>query len=343
VTQPESQPLGVAIVGCAHRPHAWSYARALASSASARLVAVYDEDPALGHSVADDFEAPWTDDLAGLLESDEVGAVVVCSPTAAHRRHVEQAAAAGCHVLCEKPLATTSEDGLAMIEACRDSGVQLHVAFVSRFLPHVRTAKAALDAGTLGEVIGIRAGNRGRPPLPPHYPGWITDQSQSGGGALVDHSVHLTDLVRHLTGGEVRSVAAETGRLLWDIDVEDCALLSLVLDSGGVASLDPSWSVPANNPWDYDFFLHLVGTAGSVDLDDLSESVQVVSPRLGDGLRLAGFADDPDAAMIEAFCGSVAAGRTLDPLATGEDGLRALEVALAGYASAASGAAFVAP
>ena len=74
-------------------------------------------------------------------------------------------------------------------------------------------------------------------------------------------------------------MAAETGTLLWDTDVEDCALLSLVLDNGGVAALDPSWSVPANNPWDYDFFLHLVGTAGSVDLDDLSESVQVVSPR----------------------------------------------------------------
>jgi predicted dehydrogenase len=338
-----SQPLGVAIVGCAHRPHAWSYARALSGSPSARLVAVFDEDPALGHSVADDFGARWTDDLAGLLASGEVDAVVVCSPTARHRHDVELAAAAGCHVLCEKPLATTSEDGRAIVGACREAGVQLHVAFVSRFLPHVRSAKAALDAGTLGEVIGLRAGNRGRPPLPPHYPEWITRADESGGGALIDHSVHLTDLVRHLTGREVSSVAAETGRLLWDIEVEDCALLSLVLDSGGVASLDPSWSVPANNPWDYDFFLHLVGTTGSIDLDDVSESVQVVSPHLGAGLRLAGFADDPDAAMIEAFCDSVRLGRTVDPLATGEDGLRALEVALAGYASAASGARFVAP
>ncbi len=339
----EQAPLHVAVVGCAHRPHAWSYARALSASSSARLLAVYDPDPELGHSVADDFAAPWTGDLDALLGSEELDAVVVCSPTVEHRGHVEAAAAAGCAILVEKPLATTVEDGRAMVEACHDAGVQLHTAFVSRFLPHVRTAKEALDSGALGEVVGLRAGNRGRPPLPPDYPAWITDAEQAGGGALIDHSVHLTDLVRHLTGHEVTRVAAETGSLLWGVGVEDCALLSLVLDSGAVASLDPSWSVPANNPWDYDFFLRLTGTTGSIDLDDLSESVQIVSPVTGDGVRLVGFGDDPDAAMIEAFCASVREGRVLEPGASGEDGLRALEVALAGYASAGAAARFVEP
>jgi len=333
--------VNTAIVGCAHRPHAWSYARALSSSASARLVAVFDEDPALGHSVADDFSAPFTDDLDALLESGDLDAVVVCSPTTQHRRHAEAAAGAGCHVLSEKPLATTLDDGRAMIDACRRSGVQLHVAFVSRFLPHIRSVKEAFDSGSLGDVIGLRAGNRGRPPFPPQYPGWITQPEESGGGALIDHSVHLTDLVRHLTGREVTSVAAETGALLWDAPVEDCALLSLVLDNGAVAGLDPSWSVPARNPWDYDFFLRLVGTAGSVDLDDLAESVRLVSGRAADGLRLASFAEDPDTAMIESFCTSVREGQPAEPCASGEDGLRALEVALAGYASASDGARFV--
>jgi len=335
--------VGVAIVGCGHRPHAWSYARALTGSRSGRLIAVFDEDPALGHSVADDFGARWTDDLPALLGSDDLDAVVVCSPTVHHREHIEAAAASGCHVLSEKPLATTMEDGHAIVAACAAAGVQLHVAFVSRFLHHVRTVKEALDAGSVGEVVGLRAGNRGRPPLPPHYPDWITDPAESGGGSLIDHSVHLTDLVRHLTGREISSVAAETGRLLWDAGVEDCALLSLVLDNGAVAGLDPSWSVPANNPWDYDFFLHLVGTTGSVDLDDLAESVRLVGARAGDGLRLAGFAEDADALMIDNFCASVRAGRPLAPGASGEDGLRALEVALAGYRSAGNGAGFVAP
>jgi len=333
----------VAIVGCAHQPHAWSYARALTSTPSARLVAVFDEDPALARSVADDFAAPVTDDLDALLAPGELDAVVVCSPTAQHRRHVEAAASAGCHVFSEKPIATTTGDARAMITACRDAGVQLHVAFVIRFLPHVRVVKKAIDAGSLGKVIGIRAGNRGRPPLPPRYPAWITQAHQSGGGALIDHSVHLTDVVRHLTGREVVSVAAEAGTLLWGADVEDCALLSLVLENGAVAGLDPSWSVPANNPWDYDFFLRIVGTGGSVDLDDLAESVQIVSGKRAGGLRLSAFAEDPDTEMIETFCASVQQGSLITPCASGEDGLRALEVALAGYASAASGAQFVAP
>jgi predicted dehydrogenase len=233
------------------------------------------------------------------------------------------------------------EDAVAMIAATAQAGTQLHVAFPSRFLPQVRRVKQALDDGTLGRVIGVRAGNRGRPPLPPQYPAWITTPAESGGGALIDHSVHLTDLLRHLTGQEVVRVAAETGSLLWDAGVEDCALLSLELAGGTVAGLDPSWSVPDGNPWDYDFFLRLVGDAGSVDLDDVSESVRLVSERAGAGLRLVGFAEDPDAALVEAFVGSVLHGSLLEPCASGVDGLRSLEVALAGYRSAADGGCFV--
>jgi len=265
----------------------------------------------------------------------------VCSPTAQHRRDVELAAAYGRHVLCEKPLATTLEDGEAMLAATAAAGVQLHTAFVSRMLPVVRRVKAAVDAGDVGEVVGIRAGNRGRPPLPPAYPGWITTPAESGGGALIDHSVHLTDLIRHVTGQEIASVAAETGSLLWSAGVEDCALLSLRLTGGAVAGLDPSWSVPVGNPWDYDFFLEVLGTEGSVEVDDVSESVRLVSAHAGGGLRLIGFGQDADAAMLEAFAASIRAGEVLTPCADGRDGLRALEVALAGYRSAEDGARFV--
>jgi predicted dehydrogenase len=337
--------LGVAVVGCAHRPHAWSYARALTASPATTLVGVHDPDPELGRSVAGDFGAPYVADAEELVAAAGVEAVVVCSPTAQHRRDVELAARHRRHVLCEKPLATTVEDGEAMLRATAAAGVQLHVAFVSRMLPVVDRVKAAVHSGSLGEVVGIRAGNRGRPPLPPHYPAWITTPAESGGGALIDHSVHLTDLVRHVTGQEVAAVAAETGSLLWpelgSAGVEDCALLSLRLTGGAVAGLDPSWSVPAGNPWDYDFFLELVGTQGSVQVDDVSESVRLVSARAGGGLRLVGIGEDPDAAMLEAFAASVRAGEVLPPCADGEDGLRALQVALAGYRSAADGARFV--
>lgn len=334
--------LGVAVVGCAHAPHAWSYARALAGSAQARLVGVYDEDPALTAPLARDFGAPVHTDAAGLIGAPEVQAVVVCSATAHHRRHVELAASLGRHVLCEKPLATTAEDARAMIATCERAGVQLHTAFVSRFLPLAQQARAAVADGRLGDLLGAVAGNRGRAPLPPAYPEWITTPELSGGGALIDHSVHLTDILRHLSGAEVTRVTAEVSTPP-ALGVEDLALLSLTFDSGMVASLDPSWSVPAGNPWDYDFYLRLLGTAGSLDLTDLAESLDLVSGTAGPGLRLVPFGEDVDGAMIAAFLDSIRAGEVLDPCATGADGLRALEVALAGYASAARAATVPVP
>jgi predicted dehydrogenase len=331
-----NHPVGVAVVGCAHRPHAWAYARAIAASTKATLVGVYDKDPELGESIARDFDAPFFADAAALISLPDVSAAVVCSATAEHRAMVELAASMGRHVLCEKPIATTVDDAQAMILTCRNASVQLHLAFVVRFHPLVQKVRAALRAGDLGELLGVVAGNRGRPPLPPAYPAWITDPALSGGGALIDHSVHLSDVLRHLTGAEVRCVSAEVGSQLWDCGVDDVALLSLVFDDGFVASLDPSWSVPRGNPWDYDFYLRLVGTEGSLDINDLAESLNLVSTESGGGFRLVPFGTDVDALLIDAFVDSIAAGEVLDPCATGEDGLRALEIALAGYASAAA-------
>ncbi len=327
--------LGVAIVGCAHRPHAWSYARALVSSPMVRLIGIFDEDPAIGEPLAAEFETDYFADASALISAAGVRGVVVCNATVGHRGLVELAAAHGRHVLCEKPLATTLADGRAMILACRQGGVQLHSAFVTRFHPLVDWARQALQAGELGDLIAVVAGNRGRPPLPPQYPSWITTRSHSGGGALIDHSVHLTDVLRHLSGAEVSLVSAEVDSALWECGVDDMALMSLRFDSGLVASLDPSWSMAVGNPLDYDFYLRCLGTSGSLDVTDVAESLRLVSSQAGHGLRLVPFGIDVDALMIGNFVASMNAGEILLPGADGEDGLRALEVALAGYASAA--------
>jgi predicted dehydrogenase len=332
-----SRPLGVAVVGVAHTPHAMSYARCLAASPTAHLVGVYDDDPELGQRVAKRFGAPFIADLDELLDSPNLDAVVICSATSHHRALVERAAARGLHVLCEKPIAITAHDAEAMVAACDAADVQLHVAFVTRFYPLVEQLRAAVQAGQLGDVLAMVGANRGRPPLPPQYPAWITTPSESGGGALIDHSVHVTDIMRHVTGREVVTVAAEVDSLMWNSGVDDMALLSLVFDDGTVASVDPSWSVPAGNPWDYDFYLRILGTKGAASIDDLAESVQVVSSSAGTGMRLSQFGVDIDALMVEAFVASVRAGEVLHPCATGVDGLRALQIALAAYASAAAG------
>jgi predicted dehydrogenase len=329
-------PLGVALVGCAHTMHAWAYARALAGSRHARLAGVFDEDPSLAAPIERHFGARVFADAAELLASPDVDAAVVCSETVEHRGLVEVAASHGCHVLCEKPIATSLADAREMIAVCARAGVQLHIAFVTRFLPLIHQVRASMESGDLGEVFAMVAANRGRPPLVPLYPKWITDPAMAGGGALMDHSVHLTDIMRHLSGREVVSVTAEVDSLMWDCGIDDIALMSLVFDNGMVGSVDPSWSVPTDNPWDYDFSLRIVGTHGSLMIDDLASSLQLVSHRYGAGLRLVPFGADVDALMIEAFVESIQAGELQQPCADGWDGLRALEVALAGYAAAAA-------
>jgi predicted dehydrogenase len=334
-----SRRIGIAVLGAAHLTHAWAYVRALTEVDDAYVVGIHDAEPEHARWIRQDFGVPFVDDAQALVSSSEVDAVVVCSANADHRAHVELAAANGRHVLCEKPIATTLDDARAMVAACAAAGVQLHVAFVSRFLPVIARARHAVRDGRLGEVVGLVGGNRGRPPLPPAYPPWITDPVAAGGGALIDHSVHVTDAMRHVSGLEVTEVSAEAGALLPECGVDDVAILLLRFANGAVGSVDPSWSVPADHPRDYDFFLRVVGSEGSLDITDGAESLHVVGTRDGGprGLRHTSFADDADRAMLEAFVASVRSGSVQESCATGEDGVRALEIALAGYRSSASG------
>jgi predicted dehydrogenase len=333
-----SRPTGVAVLGTASMPHAWAYVRSLTRCDDVQVIGVHDAEPEYTRWIQEDFGVPYVADATDLVSSPDVVATVVCSANADHRAFVELAAAHGRHVLCDKPIATALEDAQAMVAACETAGVQLHIAFVARFLPVVARARQAVRDGRLGELVGLVGGNRGRPPLAPMYPPWITDPVAAGGGALIDHSVHVTDAMRHVSGLEVTEVSAEAGALLWDCAVDDVAVLQLRFSNGAVGSVDPSWSLPADNPFDYDFFLRIVGTEGSLDLTDTAESLHVVSARDGGprGLRHASFAEDADQAMVEAFVASVRSDSVQEPCATGEDGVRALEIALAGYRSSES-------
>jgi len=323
--------IDVVLLGCQHVPHARSYAGALTRSRAAQLVGVYDESPDLGRSLSAEFSVPYYRDAAEAL--DRARAAVVCSATDRHRELVELAASQGVHVLCEKPLATTVADAQAMVTTCREAGVQLHTAFVSRFYPSLLQARELVARGELGRVRGMIGGNRGVPPVPPRYPSWITEPGAAGGGALIDHSVHVVDAMRFVTALEAHHVLAETATLFVDTEVEDSALVSVVFDGDVPASVDPSWSVTGENPWEYDFYLRLLGTRGSVAIATGRESLAVSGKYGTRTLTHVPFEPDIDQDMVEAFLQSVVAGHVLDPCANGDDGLRAVEVACAAYAS----------
>lgn len=333
-------PIRVAVLSYAHLGHAVGYSAALKQLDDFEFAAIYDDDAERGQAMATRYGvSDVTTEVDAVIGRDDIQAVIVCSPTNVHVDLVTAAAHAGKHVFCEKPIATTIADAQTMIAACDAAGVQLQIPFVLRFFSMVQQAKRMIDSGEIGAIYGMMGGNRGIPPLAPAYPSWITDPIQAGGGALMDHSVHVTDVMRYLSGKEATRVVAECGTLFQEtLAVDDAATLLVTFDEGIAASVDPSWCMPKENPFHYDFYLRVLGSDGLIVLDESRSSLQVTRPG-GDGraYTLEAFGPDTNLEALRHFATCIRRGQHLPPAASGVDGLRALEIALAGYESARIG------
>ncbi|WP_101296815.1 Gfo/Idh/MocA family protein [Halegenticoccus soli] len=318
----------IGICSAAHL-HADSYAACLDGLEGAEFVGVTAEGDEVERTkektdeYGTDFYAP--DELLARVDG-----VVVCSTNADHGDWVERAAAAGVDVLCEKPLAPSVTEARAMVEVCESAGVHLGVAMPLRFCQPVRNAKAALDDGALGDVRFLSGTNRGRMPGE-----WFTDPERAGGGAVVDHTVHIVDAVRWLTGEDVREVYAEIDTRFHDVPVEDCNLLSMELSDGTSFVLDGSWSKP--DRWETwgDATLRLVGTDGVVSVNCFGQTIKQTRDTGDAGIRSVYWGSNPDEGLVRDFVDAVAEGRP--PLKTGADALDDVAVVEAAYESAERG------
>ncbi|HEU4753400.1 MAG TPA: Gfo/Idh/MocA family oxidoreductase, partial [Armatimonadota bacterium] len=207
ISQPAGR-IGWAILGCGDITDKRG-APAINAQEQSRLVAFHSRSEPLAAEFARRHGAPrWTTDRAELLADPEVTAVYVATE---HHRHCEDvlaAAEAGKHVLCEKPVALSVEEGRRMIDACRRNGVALQVAYYRRYYPKMLRMKELLDAGAIGEPVTahIHLSDRLTPDrITPRN--WRLDASRSGGGQLVDTGSHRLDLLCWLLG-EPESVAA---------------------------------------------------------------------------------------------------------------------------------------
>jgi predicted dehydrogenase len=308
--------------------HAHAYAAAVKGLPGVDLVGIADHDSELAKSAGELYGAPVYDSYEALLAAD-IDAVVIGSENIRHKELTRMAAQAGRHVLCEKPLATTTADGIAMIEACRESGVQLMTAFPCRFSPAIVRLKAAVDEGKIGKVLAIRGTNRGRCPY-----GWFVELPLSGGGAVIDHTVHVTDLMRWILGSEVKEVYAEISNRMNHQDFDDTGFLTMEFENGVFATLDTSWSRPKSFPTWGDVTLAVTGEKGVLTLDMFAQNLVLYSDKTG-GTTWNPWGSNIDELMMAAFVHSVATGEPV-PI-TGEDGLRAAQVALAAYDSARQG------
>lgn len=314
--------------------HAASYAECLGEISDAELVGIADSDASRGGDMATKFNTRFYRSYEELLGSG-VDAVFVGSENANHRKLVELAAAAGKHILCEKPLATTMDDGRAMVAACHKAGVKLQTAFPVRYCTPIQHLKEVVSSGQLGRILAIAGTNRGRNPG-----GWFIDKSLSGGGAVMDHTVHVADIMRWLTGSEVVEVYAEIGNLICHQDFDDMATLSLTFADGAFGTLDPSWSRPKSFPYWGDVTLEVIGTNGVVGVDTFGQVVNLYSDKdMTHSYEYWG--GSSDLKLVQSFVRAVADDTPVD--ITGEDGLAALEITLAAYESAKRGEAVKLP
>ena len=295
------------------------------------MIGVADDDLVRGKRYAADMALHLFPSYMELLAAQPEG-VVICCENAYHRRAVEQALAAGIgYILCEKPLATTLIDPQAIIQAADNAQAHLMTAFPVRFSPAIRDAKMLIDAGKLGTIYGCNAINQGE--NPGHHRAWFIDKQLAGGGALIDHIVHVVDVLRWLFHSEVVEVFAESGDLFpcEGSNVETAGTVMLRFANGVFVGLDCSWSRPNYYPTWGNLKIDFVGSGGLVTVDVFAQKLTLYQHSVQRPAWI-GWGSDLNLALIGEFVASIREKRP--PVINGHDGLKALEVVMAAYQSA---------
>jgi UDP-N-acetyl-2-amino-2-deoxyglucuronate dehydrogenase len=203
------------------------HAQAIQAVPEAELVAVATRNAVRGQAFVEKYGGQWQPDYLDLLQRTDVDIVTICTPHDLHAPMTIAVAQAGKHVLCEKPMARTTAECDAMIEACERAGVTLGVVFQSRFEPLSLQLKRLIDDGTLGRIVWNSASTIWYRTDDYYRSGlWRGTWAHEGGGVLINQAIHAIDLMVWLTGMPDR-VVAQTRTLNHAIEVEDGALAIL--------------------------------------------------------------------------------------------------------------------
>lgn len=317
----------VGILSAAH-VHTDAYVRGLSQLDNVELVGVADENANRGRATAARHKIEYLD-IGRLLEHIDAG--VICAANVDHLSWAKRAAKAGVHVLCEKPLAVTVEEAKEIVALFEEGDAHLGVAMPLRFSDPVQRAAQRLDDGALGDLLAVSGTNRGQMPG-----GWFTDPPSAGGGSVMDHTVHIVDLVTHLTGCTVSEVYAEIDTRFHDIAVDDINVLSMKLDNGAGFLLDGSWSKPDEwHTWG-DAALEFVGESGTIAVDCFDQTLWHTTDT-GDesGVSSVFWGTDPNQELLKDFITAVQ--NNHPPEITGREAVHAVAVVEAAYRSATSG------
>lgn len=254
------RPLNFAVIGCGRiAPRHAQALQGLASTHDAHLIAACDVvESRVNHFTATYGGDPYTDYRA-VFDRLDVDIVSICVPSGLHARIGIEAAAAGKHVLVEKPIALTVEDADALIGACEAAGVTLCVVLQNRFNPPMRDLRALVDSGALGKLMLGSATVRWFRPQEYYEDEWHGTLAMDG-GALMNQSIHHIDALQWLMG-DVESVFAYTGTLAHRMEAEDVGVALIRFKSGAMATIEGS---TITYPENLEGSVALFGERGSV-------------------------------------------------------------------------------
>jgi UDP-N-acetyl-2-amino-2-deoxyglucuronate dehydrogenase len=321
-----------------------THAAAIRAGDRARLTAV-----AGGPSAAELAEregARHHADATDLFADADVDAVILCTPSGVRRDYTLAAAAAGKHVLVEKPIEVKLERAREMVAACERAGVALGVVFQSRFKPHPRAVREAVARGALGDpVLGSMAVKWLRDAAYYRSADWRGTWAFDGGGPLINQAIHNVDQLLWMMGDVTRVRATTANRLHHEIEVEDTVVAQLEFASGALGVIEATTATYPGSARR----LELHGTAGTITLldDEIGEwDLRDGSPAPGHEVSAAtAFARATHVMadhrwhqlQIEDFVDAVRAGRP--PQVDGREGMRSLALVTAVYEAARTGAA----
>lgn len=320
--------LKIGMISFAHADHPDHYLNWLLSHPDVEVTGIAEEDKSRVQDHLDKYNIDYYSDYKDLLKTD-CEAVIICSEYAYHSKLTIESALAGKHVFCEKPLGLSIEEMENMINVCREQNVQLMTAFPCRFLTAVQETKKIINSDEIGEILSIKGTNRGVMNF-----GWFVNPELSGGGSIMDHTVHIMDIMNWILSTRVEEVHAVAGTLLYDVDVEDCGLVHVKFENGTIGLIDTSWSLAESYPEDYEVKLNIVGTKGSITVDALSQKNEVYSDEVMK-TQWSFWGDDMNKELIYAFVNSIR--DDIQVPVTGEDGFHSTSVAIAAKESMQTG------
>lgn len=231
-----STTLKVGVVGCGAISR--NHLEAFATADGADVVVVCDIHPERSRETAEQFGVPHSVSTVDDLLAHDLDIISVCTPHPNHEEVVLAAAAAGVHVLCEKPISVDLDAARRMTAACDAAGVKLGVLFQRRFWPEAQQMKADLVADRLGEpILGQCTVLLHRDPTYYSATTWRGTWASDGGGVLMTQAVHYIDLLIWMLGDPVE-VSGKMATFRHDIEVEDSAVATVTFASGALATIN---------------------------------------------------------------------------------------------------------